>query len=106
MHSWKQDWRTDIGLRLSGMGSCGVSFLMIDALMGLRLPDGQMPQDVLTFALAAAGFLCASAGTVLLSQGRHIFDEVEISQRWRLTQSTAGNKPSAFSFSVAKRRGF
>jgi len=86
MHSWKRDWRTDLGLRLFGIASCGVSCLAINTLTRLRLPDGHIPPDILAFALAAAGFLCASAGAVLLFLGRHIFDEVEISPRWRLTQ--------------------
>ena len=34
------------------------------------------------FAAAALGFLCLSAGAVLVTLGEHIFDHVEISERW------------------------
>lgn len=34
------------------------------------------------FAAAALGFLCFSAGGVLVVLGGHIFDRVEVSERW------------------------
>lgn len=43
------------------------------------------PAHESTFAelgLAAAGFLCLSMGSVLLSLGSHLFDEVKVSARW------------------------
>lgn len=83
MDDWHHDWKTDIGLRLCGTMSCGISYLAIHSLMALRLANGQLPEGVLPFFLAAVGFLCASAGAVLLSLGHHIFDQVEISERWR-----------------------
>ncbi len=83
MGHWHQDWKTDIALRAGGAASCGISYLAIWALVGLRLGDGQLPDGVLPFVLAAAGFLCVSVGSALLALGHHIFDEVEISQRWQ-----------------------
>jgi len=85
MGDWHHDWKTDIGLRLCGLTSCGVSYLAICGLMALRLPDDQLPLTALPFLLAAIGFLCASAGVGLLVIGHHIFDKVEISQRWWAT---------------------
>lgn len=83
MRKWHHDWKTDIALRLCGALSCGISYLAINALLALRLANGQLPDGALPFILAAAGFLCASAGSALFALGHHIFDEVEISRRWR-----------------------
>ncbi len=83
MRKWHHDWKMDIALRLCGSLSCGISYLAINALLALRIANGQLPDGALPFILAAAGFLCASAGSVLLALGHHIFDEVEISPRWR-----------------------
>ncbi|NIJ64257.1 hypothetical protein FHR20_001188 [Sphingomonas leidyi] len=83
MDDWHHDWKTDIGLRLCGATSCGISYLAIHSLMALRFADGHLPQGALPFFLAAVGFLCASGGAVLLGLGHHIFDQVEISERWR-----------------------
>ena len=85
MQNGHHNWKTDIGLRLCGFASCGVSFLAIRTLMALRLSDAQLPQAALPFLLAALGFLCASAGAGLLCLGHHVFDQVEINQRWRTT---------------------
>lgn len=81
MRGWHHDRKVDIGLRLCGVASCGLSYLAIHSLMTLRLADGQLPQGALTFFLAAFGFLCASGGAMLLSVGHHIFDQIEISKR-------------------------
>ena len=83
MGHWHQDWKAGIALRACGAAACGISYLAISALIGLRLGDGQLPDGVLPFVLAAAGFLRASVGSALLALGHHIFDEVEISQRWQ-----------------------
>lgn len=45
--------------------------------------QGQHEATAFELLLAAIGFLCASAGSILVTQGGHIFDKVEISQRWR-----------------------
>lgn len=37
---------------------------------------------IIEFAAAATGFLCFSAGGALTALGKHIFDQVEISERW------------------------
>lgn len=114
MRNWHHDWKTDITLRLCGAVSCGISYLAIDALLASRLADGTLPDGALPFILAAAGFLCASVGSALLALGHHIFDEIQISRRWRtpsinddfatadiVAQDTAGRclvqEPSALS---------
>jgi hypothetical protein len=35
------------------------------------------------YALATAGFLFASLGSALAIMGEHLFDEVQVSARWR-----------------------
>jgi len=89
MCSWHHDWKTDAGLRLCGLALCGVSYLAIHSIMALRSADGQLQQDGLALFLAAAGFVCASVGASLEVLGRHIFDEVEISENWQARPSAA-----------------
>lgn len=116
------DWKTDIGLRLCGVTSCGLSCLSVYSLIAVQLADGQLSQGALPFFLAAAGFLCASAGAVLLSFGHHIFDQVEISPRWRTkpparplevkalslphSKDSAEGHPSRFAISQDNTRAF
>lgn len=42
------------------------------------------PSDhsVIVYLLALAAFCCASAGAALLFVGHHLFDKVQISERW------------------------
>lgn len=84
MRNWHHDWKTNIALRLWGAVSCGISCLAIGALIALHFANGQLPDGALSFILTAIGFLCASAGLVLLVLGYHIFDEVEISPLWQV----------------------
>jgi hypothetical protein len=84
MRNLYDDWKADLGLRLCGLASCGVSCIAIGTLAALRLPDSPQREPVLLLLLLAGiGFLCASVGIALLLLGRHLFDQVEISQRWR-----------------------
>lgn len=38
--------------------------------------------SLIEFGAAAVGFLCLSAGAILTTLGEHVFDRVEISERW------------------------
>ena len=82
MQHWHHDRRVDIGLRAGGILLCGLSCLSVRGLIALHLPQAHDEPGVEAFAFAAAAFLCGSLGAVLLTLGRHIFDKVEISQRW------------------------
>lgn len=82
MRDWHQNWRTDIGLRLSGVALWGLSWLATRKLI-LLLPEPSASPGTGAFALAAAAFLCASLGGILLTLGDHIFDRIEIDERWR-----------------------
>lgn len=37
----------------------------------------------LAYGIAAIGFMAASAGSALTILGHHLFDEIEVSARWR-----------------------
>lgn len=83
MHDWQHDKRTDIGLRLGGAALWGLAWLAFRTLAELHLSQTHANPGAGALALAAAGFLCASLGAVLVAQGCHIFDPVEVSERWR-----------------------
>ncbi len=70
--------RTDFILRASGILSLAIAVTAIYTLARLQPAAGP-----LAFLLATIGFLCASAGTMLLVVGGHIHDPVRISARWR-----------------------
>ncbi|MGH6614645.1 hypothetical protein [Sphingomonas sp.] len=80
------DWRhgrvADISLRAAGFTMLGLAGISIHALTALRagLSQGSPPPWV--FGLAMIGFIGASFGSALVVLGRHIFDRVEISERW------------------------
>lgn len=84
MRHWYQDRRTDIGLRLAGAALWGLAWLAARQLAALHLTQSHADPGMWAVTLAAAAFLCASLGAVLVTQGRHIFDRVEISERWRV----------------------
>ena len=84
MRNWHQDKRTDIGLRLMGIALWGLAGLAVRQLMALHVTHTHAAPDMRTLALAAAAFLCASLGAILLTQGRHIFDRIEVGERWRI----------------------
>lgn len=90
-----QDRRTDIGLRLAGAALWGLAWLAARQLAALHLTQSHADPDMWAAALAAASFLCASLGAVLVSQGCHIFDRVEISERWRVIPLSGRDDGSA-----------
>lgn len=93
MAAWHGSWKGDVGLRLLGLLACGVGYLALSRLFSMR----QAAHDVslLTFSLAALGFLSASAGGALTWLGHHLFDEIEVSSRWR-RRSPAQAFPASF----------
>ena len=69
--------RIDLSLRASGILSLAIAVTAVHTLA--RHPAA----SPLAFLLATIGFLCASAGAMLLVVGGHIHDPVRISARWR-----------------------
>ncbi len=70
--------RTDLSLRASGVLSLAIAVIAVHTLARLHQQTGPF-----AFLLATIGFLCASAGAMLLVVGGHIHDLVRISARWR-----------------------
>ncbi len=83
MRDWHHHRRTDVGLRLSGTALLGFAWLAVQALAALHLTQSRADPSIWAFLLAAAAFLSASLGAVLITQGHHIFDRIEIGERWR-----------------------
>jgi len=81
MVAWHRSWTADIGLRLLGLFSCGIAYVALSRLFAMRIPAG-LP-DILALTLAAIGFLSASGGAALTLFGHHLFDQIEVSSRWR-----------------------
>ena len=72
----------DLLLRGAGIVSLICGWLLMRWLFhsaGLRLHHDP---SLVEFAAAALGFLCLSGGGILTTLGEHIFDHVEISERW------------------------
>ncbi|MBE2991488.1 hypothetical protein IFR23_05600 [Sphingomonas sp. CFBP 13603] len=70
--------RTDLSLRASGILSLAIALIAIHTLSRLQPQTGPF-----AFLLATIGFVCASAGAMLVVVGGHIHDPVSISARWR-----------------------
>jgi hypothetical protein len=70
--------RIDLSLRASGILSLAVATTAIHTLARLHQQAG-----ALAFLLPTIGFLCTSAGAMLVMVGGHIHDRVQVSARWR-----------------------
>ncbi len=70
--------RTDLSFRASGVLLLAIAVVAIHTLGHLHQQTG-----ALAFLLATIGFLCASAGAMLVVVGGHIHDPVRISARWQ-----------------------
>lgn len=81
--SHRHEWWKDKGLRFAGLVLLAVAFLAIRYLVDLVPPHSSHEATWIELALAAVGFLGASLGGILVTLGAHIFDKVEISERWR-----------------------
>lgn len=74
--------QADLALRAAGLALCALAWAGISDLIAVERPPAHGP-DLLAFCLAIVGFLAASAGSGLLLLGTRIFDQVEVSSRWR-----------------------
>ena len=72
----------DVAIRLAGLAVLPLGAFSIDWLYHLVHAAPAHEGTFAELSLAAAGFLCLSMGSVLLSQGSHLFDEVRVSARW------------------------
>ena len=74
--------KADIGLRIGGLlllalGACAIKLLYAQVH---ALPAHEA--SLLEMVIGALGFLGLSVGGVLATLGRHIYDPVQISERW------------------------
>lgn len=81
MVAWHRSRRADIVLRASGLLLCWVSYTAISRLITMHVPPQKA--GVLAYGIAAVGFMAAGAGSALTLLGHHLFDEIEVSARWR-----------------------
>lgn len=81
MAAWHRSRRADIVLRASGLLLCWVSYTAIARLITMHIPPQKA--GVPAYGIAAVGFMAASAGSALTILGHHLFDEIEVSARWR-----------------------
>ena len=81
MAAWHRSRRADLALRALGLLFCSIAYSAISQLCALLIS----PQTIgaLAYSLAMIGFLAASGGSVLVMLGHHLFDEIEVSERWR-----------------------
>lgn len=89
MTIWHRTKQADLALRAAGVVLCAVSWAGIAELIARTEQAPAHGPDLLAFCLAIVGFLAASAGSGLLLLGGHIFDQVEVSDRWRRRGATA-----------------
>lgn len=68
-------------MRVSGLLLCGLSYAAI--LRPLAMHIHPQSAGSLAYALAALGFMAASSGSAMLMLGHNLFDEIEVSSRWR-----------------------
>jgi hypothetical protein len=81
MAAWHRSRRADIVLRATGLLLCWVSYTAISRLVTMHVPPHKA--DILAYGIAAVGFMAASGGSALTLLGHHLFDEIEVSARWR-----------------------
>jgi hypothetical protein len=81
MVRWHRSRSGDLALRAGGLSLCALAYMAFARLASMHVPP--MKAGLTSFVLAALGFVAASAGGLLLTLGRRLFDEVEVSTRWR-----------------------
>ncbi|WP_156143736.1 hypothetical protein [Sphingomonas taxi] len=71
----------DFGLRAVGALLCCIAYVAIAHLTAMHIRPRSA--GALAYGLATAGFLGASAGSTMTVLGHHLFDAIEVSQRWQ-----------------------
>lgn len=78
----RQSRSHNVAIRLAGLAVLPIGAFSINWLYHLVHIAPAHEGTLAELGLAAAGFLCLSMGSVLLSLGSHLFDEVKVSARW------------------------
>jgi hypothetical protein len=82
MMAWHDRKYADAGLRLVGLALLSVAVLVGRHLFAAPNPQGKVTASA--YLLALIGMASACAGAALAVLGRHLFDEVELSERWTI----------------------
>lgn len=98
MAAWHQSRRADIILRATGLLLCWISYAAISRLVAMHVPPQKT--GALAYGIAAIGFIAASAGGALTFSGRRLFDDVEVSARWRGRSGLSVSPPSEGSITM------
>lgn len=81
--------RSGLAIRAIGLALLGGAAAAGRALVAIVQADPLAARSPLAWLLAAATFCCLSLGAALLVLGAHIFDEVEVSERWQRHAGTS-----------------
>jgi hypothetical protein len=81
---WHRTLKGDTGLRATGTALLAISYVCIRSVSHRHAVDPvHWSTGIILYALTAMGFLSASLGSAMVLLGHHLFDRVEISERWR-----------------------
>jgi len=92
----------DLGIRATGALLCCIAYVAIANLAAM--PIRSQSVGALAYSLATVGFLGASAGSAMIALGHHLFDEIEVSQRWRHRPRAVAQSPLHREFGTAMDR--
>ena len=71
-------------MRALGLVPCALACLSLHRLVAMYDADpAHWSPGLVAYALTAIGFLGASVGAAMLAAGAHLFDRIEVSERWR-----------------------
>ena len=79
---WHRRPEAGLIIRASGLALLAISAVAARSLL-TRAGTPPATQDALAYLLALIAFLCGSVGCAMAFVGVHLFDEVEVSPRWR-----------------------
>ncbi|HEX2814074.1 MAG TPA: hypothetical protein VHO04_15460 [Sphingopyxis sp.] len=83
MRKWHETHAADLGLRTGGLALLAIGWPVAVRLNDLALATSARDATFFMMLLAAAVFLCGSAGSALLFVGPGLWETVEVSERWR-----------------------
>ena len=83
MKKWHETLAANLGLRIGGVTLLAIGWSAAVRLHGLALTISARDATSFMMLLAAAIFLCGSAGSTLLFVGPGLWETVEVAERWR-----------------------
>ena len=83
MKRWQETLAANLGLRIGGIVLFAIGWSAAFRLHHLALTTTARDATSFTMLLAAATFICGSAGSALLFVGPGLWETVQVSERWR-----------------------